>query len=440
MDEVMEMNGNEYQDLGIEDKPKETENEARIRIAKEIIRKKRKAMAKRRAELGESEGEEGEELDLMNTVNAKIDFVGKSRHESLGHVFKGKVVIRALNGSGDLGNAEDLGAAVVEKTEELKLSEETATDKKSEVQDNAIEQELQRDLLETQNRVFYPIYTSIKAEFESNSNGFEEISVKAHKRPITACKFDPLSQDLISVGKDGAILRHFFKEGYKSKILVSAGFPKDPNGHKDEILACDISYDGKFLITAGKDRVIRLWTLKANKFLYEFKGHRGSINAVKFKDNSHDFVSLAEDRALKLWDAERRGFLETFYGHSSQPISLDRLGTKFFVSGGYDSAPIVWKIEQEKIMKFLKQPFSIGKLLNVLCNLGLWGWERILVLGNAERNIWGLYSVWAVWGSIWSRYQYEFRNVDFHIRLYACCLLCPYKLYTTSWPIHYILN
>ena len=386
MDEVMEMNGNEFQDLGIEDKPKETENEARIRIAKEIIRKKRRAMAERRAQMGESDGEEREDLDLMNTVNAKIDFVGKSRHESLGHVFKEKVGRKVLDGAGKLGNVgngeneknienienvEDLGDVAVERTEELKISEETATDKKSEVKDNAIEQELQRDLLETQNRVFYPIYTSIKAEFESNNKGFQEISLKAHKRPITACKFDPLSQDLISVGKDGAILRHFFKEGYTSKILVSAGFPKDPSGHKDEILACDISFDGKFLITAGKDRVIRLWSLKANKFLYEFKGHRGNINAVKFKDNSHDFVSLAEDRALKLWDAERRGFLETFYGHSSQPISLDRLGTKFFVSGGYDSAPIVWKIEQEKIMKFLKQPFSIGKLLTSGVGYGL---------------------------------------------------------------------
>lgn len=360
MDELLEMDGNEFPDIDMDSRPKETENEARLRIAKEVIRKKRRVMAERGVQVGESDDESDEEgggVDLMNTVNAQIDFVGRSKRESLQHIFRQKNIVKEK----DKKKIKEIsGIEESMQTKENLKSDNSGQKNKLEILNKQIEMELQKDLLETQNRVFYPVFSAVEKEYKKSNNSLQKISLKAHKRPITACLFDPATQDLISVGKDGAILRHSFKQGFGSKTLISPGFPKDPNGHKDEILTADISFDGQFLITAGKDRLVRLWDLKSSCFLHAFRGHRGSITGVRFKDNSHDFVSLGEDRAMKLWDGQKRVFLETFYGHAAQPVSIDRLGGRFFVSSGYDATPIVWKIEQEKIMKFQKQLFSLG--------------------------------------------------------------------------------
>lgn len=127
------------------------------------------------------------------------------------------------------------------------------------------------------------------------------------------------------------------------------------------------------MVTAGKDRIIKLWNLKAQFsgkqtekketiWLWDFKGHRSDITSIRFRENSHDFVSLSEDRALKIWDSSRKAFMENLYGHASDPIWLERLGSKFMISVGYDCRPILWKIDQEKIIKFQKQLFSLGRI------------------------------------------------------------------------------
>jgi WD40 repeat protein len=43
-----------------------------------------------------------------------------------------------------------------------------------------------------------------------------------------------------------------------------------------------INFDGKYLVTAGKDRMIKLWDARDNKLIDTFKGHRDTITGLKF--------------------------------------------------------------------------------------------------------------------------------------------------------------
>lgn len=88
----------------------------------------------------------------------------------------------------------------------------------------------------------------------------KEIILKAHKRPITACCFNPITLDLISVSKDGSIVLFDHASGFK-RWLLSAGYPKNESAHKGEILCLDISFDGKYLVTGGKDKELKVWDL-----------------------------------------------------------------------------------------------------------------------------------------------------------------------------------
>ena len=53
------------------------------------------------------------------------------------------------------------------------------------------------------------------------------------------------------------------------------------NGHKDRILAIDISRDSTLLVSGGKDSTIVLWDLITGKIKKTLKYHQGVITSVK---------------------------------------------------------------------------------------------------------------------------------------------------------------
>lgn len=57
----------------------------------------------------------------------------------------------------------------------------------------------------------------------------------------------------------------------------------------------DISFDGKYLVSAGQDRDIKIWNVKSKKLLKSLKGHSKSIHSLCFKQNSYEFFSASQD-------------------------------------------------------------------------------------------------------------------------------------------------
>lgn len=101
------------------------------------------------------------------------------------------------------------------------------------------------------------------------------------------------------------------------RTVLSYGHPKEDFGHKEAILAMDVSFDGKLLVTAGREGVIKVWNLNERSFVGDMNEHKGPINvsyslmeSLCFKFNSYELCSVSEDRTMKVWDASQLGFME----------------------------------------------------------------------------------------------------------------------------------
>uniref|UniRef100_A0A0G4HPM7 U3 small nucleolar RNA-associated protein 13 C-terminal domain-containing protein n=1 Tax=Chromera velia CCMP2878 TaxID=1169474 RepID=A0A0G4HPM7_9ALVE len=120
------------------------------------------------------------------------------------------------------------------------------------------------------------------------------------------------------------------KEGRGSEKLLAAVLTSDeslrlvdlsPNGgcdsvslggHQKTVLCCDVSPNGEWAVTGGKDEVVRLWSLKLLACVAECKGHTGPIAAVALlrqaasyppvsPRNSIRLVSVSQDKTVKAW-------------------------------------------------------------------------------------------------------------------------------------------
>ena len=72
-------------------------------------------------------------------------------------------------------------------------------------------------------------------------------------------------------------------------------------GHEDDVTALTFSPDGRFAMTAGDDRTIRLWELPSCRCLRTFTTPKHTIDALYFDPNNLFALSVATGGVLRLW-------------------------------------------------------------------------------------------------------------------------------------------
>ncbi len=87
--------------------------------------------------------------------------------------------------------------------------------------------------------------------------------------------------------------------------------------HADTILDLALSSDGKFVASAGADKLAKIWSLESQKETARFEGHGNSVYAVAFDAKGTQIATAGADEEIKIWDVKTR----------VQGINFPRLGT-----------------------------------------------------------------------------------------------------------------
>lgn len=82
--------------------------------------------------------------------------------------------------------------------------------------------------------------------------------------------------------------------GTRSELLTEA--------HGGGILTTAFSHDGRRLITAGTDRVVKLWDVETHREILSFEGNTGQVSQAMFTPDDRRIVSCSEDGTMRVWD------------------------------------------------------------------------------------------------------------------------------------------
>src|SRR5262249_31159727 len=72
-------------------------------------------------------------------------------------------------------------------------------------------------------------------------------------------------------------------------------------GHTEWVSAFNISPDGRLLASGSNDRTVRLWDIATHSELAVLKGHVGEVGSVSFSDDGRQLISTGAD-SMKSWD------------------------------------------------------------------------------------------------------------------------------------------
>lgn len=130
------------------------------------------------------------------------------------------------------------------------------------------------------------------------SDYFNEIlTIDSHENGATAVLYHPNNpSQLISGGKDAML---------KIWDLTTSTCLKEIPAHNFAIYSIQALNDGKTIVTASRDKTIKIWSddLEFQERLdFKVGGHRHSVNKIRILDAKR-FVSVSDDKKIIVWEA-----------------------------------------------------------------------------------------------------------------------------------------
>src|SRR5438128_9360852 len=80
-----------------------------------------------------------------------------------------------------------------------------------------------------------------------------------------------------------------------------------PEGHTRVITSAAFSPDGRWVVTASKDRTARIWEVKTGREVVLLRGHADAVSAAAFSPDGRWVVTASEDRTARVWDVATGG-------------------------------------------------------------------------------------------------------------------------------------
>lgn len=118
-------------------------------------------------------------------------------------------------------------------------------------------------------------------------------------------------------------------------------------GHRGPINA--IQMRGDFIVSAGGDALVKLWSIQENKCIRTFKGHSRGLACVQMSLCQKYIVSGGNDNTIRIWKSDTGECLHQLVGHSSLIRSIC-ISSGRVISGSYDQTIKVWDLETGELI------------------------------------------------------------------------------------------
>ncbi len=138
-------------------------------------------------------------------------------------------------------------------------------------------------------------------------------------------------------------------------------------GHKNDVLSVAFSPKNSHIISGSRDKTINLWnTIGQLKYTMTDNGHTGWVSCVRFSpdERKQTFVSAGWDKVVKVWSLNPLKVEKNLIGHTAyiNTVTVSPDGS-LCASGGKDGVANLWDLKDGKLLS----SFDAKDVIHALC-------------------------------------------------------------------------
>jgi WD40 repeat protein/serine/threonine protein kinase len=162
-------------------------------------------------------------------------------------------------------------------------------------------------------------------------------AVLAHPEAVLSAAFSPDGTRIVTACKD-RLVRVWNTDGTGEPLVL--------RGHEDWVISAAFSPDGTRIVTASFDRTARVWNSDGTGEPLVLRGHRDLVYSAAFSPDGRRIVTTSADRTARVWNADGAGEPLVLEGHGdlvySAAFSPDG---RRVVTASYDHTARVWNAD-----------------------------------------------------------------------------------------------
>ncbi|CAH8468382.1 unnamed protein product [Schistosoma mattheei] len=164
-----------------------------------------------------------------------------------------------------------------------------------------------------------------------------------HKDAVFCVRFSPTGELILTASRDKTV---------KLWIPSIKGESITFRAHTAAVRWVDVSADDSRICTASSDKSVKVWSLHRQKFLFSLNQHVNWVRCCRFSPDSRLIISSSDDKTIKLWDTETQGCVHTFQEAGGFASHLDfHPNGNCFASGSTNCTVKLWDLRMNRLLQ-----------------------------------------------------------------------------------------
>jgi len=188
--------------------------------------------------------------------------------------------------------------------------------------------------------------------------GFPRRSLTGHSHFVSEVVISSDGQFALSGSWDGTLRLWEINTGRTTRRFV---------GHEKDVLSVAFSADNRQIVSGARDKTIKLWnTLGECKYTIQDEGHTEWVSCVRFSPSPSApvIVSAGWDKLVKVWSLSNCKLRTNLVGHNGylNTVTVSPDGS-LCASGGKDGTAMLWDLNEGKRLYSLDAGDTIHSLV-----------------------------------------------------------------------------